>query len=225
MRWHYRRMFLLALFYQASLDIFARDIAKITRHASRFGGGRPTGRDRRDRSADQHEFDTPGFRNSLEPQRRRLMRFVNGLWFDEVTPQIQGIELFERMHKHLRLRMIYKEIKGEIEASDDYQRDHALATLSYVSTRATQGALTVAKIAAGFAIISLLLQFIDVLSLKAEIGASLFLLAEWSSKALIQLYRYIEWHPWSVLMPVLALLVLGAAVYRRKLSRLVAKRE
>lgn len=44
-----------------------------------------------------------------------FVRFTQGLWQDEVTPQIQGMELFDQWRKHLRLQPLYNEVRQELQ--------------------------------------------------------------------------------------------------------------
>lgn len=57
--------------------------------------------------ADQREF--------VETFYAHFVRFTQGLWQDEVTPQIQGMELFEQWRKNLRLQPLYDEVRQELQ--------------------------------------------------------------------------------------------------------------
>lgn len=72
---------------------------------------------------------------------RRYIRFVNRIYFREVTAQVQGIELYERLHKQSRLR-------ESVESLDDELRElNAFVQQVYEQQRITQEQekLTLAK--------------------------------------------------------------------------------
>ncbi|GEM_PF-6837925 len=168
----YRRMFLLAFFYQTALESFSRDIAQLTR--------------------DIPLDDLARFNRKLKPLRQKFIRFANGLWFDEVTPQIQGIELFAMMRERLRLRDIYEEIKEEIEVSDDYMREQALTELSQRTAKLTGIASRVAIGALALALVALCMQFIDVFEPKWLWARDLVgREAEWMHRAVNRLTHHV----------------------------------
>lgn len=57
--------------------------------------------------ADQRQF--------VETFYAHFVRFTQRLWHDEVTPQIQGMELFDQWRKHLRLQPLYDEVRQELQ--------------------------------------------------------------------------------------------------------------
>lgn len=92
----YQRMTLQALFYQASLRRYAREISAASSHLS----GRSA------RAAFQclhHEFIT----------------FVNRYWFHDLSSQLQGREIYARMAHSLGLKREYDLIKDELERADE----------------------------------------------------------------------------------------------------------
>lgn len=91
----YRRMMLIATVYAATLNRFALRIAEL----SRSEGG-PSDKDIRD-------------------LRRRFVRFANGLWFENVSSQLQGRELFARIRDASPITAEYEEVKAEIERTDE----------------------------------------------------------------------------------------------------------
>ena len=50
--------------------------------------------------------------------RKRMTTFANGVWFENLTPQIQGQELFELILQRLPVRRQYGELTAEIERFD-----------------------------------------------------------------------------------------------------------
>ncbi|MFW5879405.1 MAG: CorA family divalent cation transporter [bacterium] len=51
-----------------------------------------------------------------------VIHFVNRLWFSEVTPQEQGIEMYELGHKVMNLKAHLRDLKSEIQELYDYAR-------------------------------------------------------------------------------------------------------
>jgi hypothetical protein len=46
---------------------------------------------------------------------REFIEFTQVYWFDEVSPQLQGIELFTQWQKHLRSRALFDEVRQELQ--------------------------------------------------------------------------------------------------------------
>lgn len=53
---------------------------------------------------------------------KRYIRFVNGIYFREVTAQVQGIELYEKLQRQSRLPMLVDSLKDEIHELHNYVR-------------------------------------------------------------------------------------------------------
>lgn len=94
----YLRMFLLTVFYTAILQRFARQL-----------GGE---------AADPGNFARADDTRRL---RRKYLQFANRLWFDTVTSEIQGVELFDLMRQQSWIGRENEQIKEEVEISDAYQ--------------------------------------------------------------------------------------------------------
>jgi hypothetical protein len=92
----YHRMVLIALFYSAALNRFAHEVGRLSR---------------------QQDLEPAG--EKIRTLRKRFVRFANGLWFETVTSQLQGRDLFERIRKALPIAADYAELKVEIERTDD----------------------------------------------------------------------------------------------------------
>lgn len=90
----YRRLFLIALLYAATLNRFAQDASEASLHPI------PEQRQR--------------FRRLLTA----FVRFANGLWFETVSSQVQGQELFALIREAQPIRADYAEVKAEIERTD-----------------------------------------------------------------------------------------------------------
>lgn len=91
----YRRMMLIATFYAAALNGFALETAELSRRRGGLQGG---------------EF---------RELRQRFVRFANGLWFENVTSQLQGRELFARIRDAAPIAEEYAELKAKIDRTDE----------------------------------------------------------------------------------------------------------
>jgi len=72
---------------------------------------------------------------------RQYIRFVNKIYFREVTPQEQGIELYDLLQKHMRLDRDVKDLHQEIQEVNQYamqvkedKRNQILQELTYLAT-------------------------------------------------------------------------------------------
>ncbi len=72
---------------------------------------------------------------------RQYIRFVNKIYFREVTPQEQGIELYDLLQKHMRLDRDVKDLHQEIQEVNQYamqvkedRRNQSLEKLTYLAT-------------------------------------------------------------------------------------------
>ncbi|SEH08758.1 hypothetical protein [Candidatus Venteria ishoeyi] len=95
----YGRMFMLALFYQATLQHYNRHITCATVALS-----------------EQKNLD------SFRELRKGFIQFTNNYWFREVTSQVQGIEIFDLQTRALDLNTEYELIKDEMERADEYNQ-------------------------------------------------------------------------------------------------------
>lgn len=98
--YHYERMLILALFYQASLRLYANRISEATNNLATDAGH--TARDR------------------FQELRQEFIRFTNHFWFHEITSQPQGKEIFRRQQEALDLQREYDFIKDEMERADEF---------------------------------------------------------------------------------------------------------
>lgn len=98
----YGHMLVVGLFYQASLRYFAKKVSIATKKLAS---------ENTDHQQAQKEF---------RDLRKEFIVFTNDYWFRDVTDQIQGIEIFEKQTKSLRLIEEYALIKDEMERADEY---------------------------------------------------------------------------------------------------------
>lgn len=86
----YRRMFILILFYGANLSTYARQLTL----------------------ADIDDDEDAYF-----DLRERYSRFLNKLWFETISTQIQGVELFQLMRRQSSVAAEFRQIEHQIETS------------------------------------------------------------------------------------------------------------
>ncbi len=98
----YGHMLVVGLFYQASLRYFAKKVSIATKKLAS---------ENTDHQQAQKEF---------RDLRKEFIIFTNDYWFRDITDQIQGIEIFEKQTKSLRLNEEYILIKDEMERADEY---------------------------------------------------------------------------------------------------------
>jgi hypothetical protein len=89
-------------------------------------------------------------RQAVQQFYDHFVEFTQTYWFDEISPQQQGRELFQLWRKHLRVQELYDEVRQELKDLVDYTEMRASATLN-------QRVL-------GFAFLSILLACIAVLA-------------------------------------------------------------
>lgn len=93
----YKRLFLIALLYEATLHVFSRKMADLAR-----GDGHPSDKE-------------------VRKLRQKFTTFANGLWFDTVSSQIQGDELFKLIREQMPIKEAYDALKNDIERTDELQ--------------------------------------------------------------------------------------------------------
>lgn len=97
--YNYQYMLILALFYRASLNHYSRRINDATIRMT--GNG------------------THGFED-FQQIRSEFIRFTNVYWFQDVSSQLQGREIWELQVKGLKLQKEYNFINEEIQAADQF---------------------------------------------------------------------------------------------------------
>lgn len=97
----YVPMAIMAHFQKAALLVTARKLADLTPYRADGGLAPP----------DPSKFDT---------LKRHFMAFTQTYWFDEITPQEQGIELYDLYRRHLRLQAHYDANRQAIQDIVEY---------------------------------------------------------------------------------------------------------
>lgn len=94
----YERMLILSLFYKASMQHYERKVSSATR--TLLGP---------DNSADE-----------FRKMRGEFVKFSNLYWFETITEQVQGKEIFELQTNGLKIKQSYEYVKEQISWADDY---------------------------------------------------------------------------------------------------------
>lgn len=81
--------------------------------------------------------------------------FTQWYWFDEITPQEQGQELFAMWRRELRLQELFDEVRQELGDIVDLQNANKQVELARRSTELTRIALPFAVVSLGIALLSL----------------------------------------------------------------------
>ncbi len=105
MRRHYGQMAALLLAQRASILRFSDEVTRISR--------RIKGLSRLKGSA--YRESVKNIQRDVEPLHADYIRFVNRMWFTEVTPQEQGIEMYNKATETMHLKADMAELKGEIK--------------------------------------------------------------------------------------------------------------
>ncbi|EJL6671958.1 hypothetical protein NMS64_001695 [Vibrio cholerae] len=103
--YNYQNMLLLALFYRESLHDFREQIAELSQHI---------------------ETASPSV---FEPVRQEFIRFTNLSWFQELSSQIQGKEIYQKILQGLDIKKEYEFLEKEIAVT--HQHFQAVATETF----------------------------------------------------------------------------------------------
>jgi hypothetical protein len=96
MKTMYYQMALIVLFQRAMLINFSQRIKDLTKYFK------------------QGEKLNPNLREKADLLHGNFIKFTNEYWFTEVTPQEQGIEMYNQCTELLELDYLYGKVKGEI---------------------------------------------------------------------------------------------------------------
>jgi hypothetical protein len=95
----YLRMALLAHLQKAALTVIITKLAELS-------------------SRDYDQAAPPDFGNKkqqIDLLYREFIEFTQVYWFDEVSPQLQGVELFNMWQKHLYTRELYTNVRQQLQ--------------------------------------------------------------------------------------------------------------
>lgn len=180
----YHRLFLLTLFYAAVLHTFARRISDLT-----------------------PGLDNPDTRAEFRALCKRFTVFTNMAWFDVVSPQLQGVELFSLMRGRSPIDRLYKNIRSEIERSDELLAGIDREKAEKRQTRRNARANTITTILAAVAVMLALLPITEDI-LKPPLERMLGVLAGW-----------LNFPPPAIVLILYALLIGGTIVAVKFLLR------
>ncbi len=120
----YVPMAIIAHFQKAALLVAARRLADLSAY---------------DKNGAPKEWETEKFQK-LQDQ---FIAFTQTYWFDEVTPQEQGIELFQMWRRELRLQAIYDETRQEVQDIVESLNSKQATELNRSASRVTWGGLII----------------------------------------------------------------------------------
>lgn len=119
----YYRMASLVLAQRALSLYYSREISEISR------------------DLDENKLTNKELRARVNTLNRDYLRFVNNVYFREITPQDQGIELYDLMQKQMNIERDEKGLSTEVEQlyhyvtmANDEQRNNEAERLSIIAT-------------------------------------------------------------------------------------------
>lgn len=95
----YSRMVELVLVQRASMLRFSGEVTKVSKLSNK---------------------ETGAISNRISSLYKEYIRFVNQIYFREVTAQDQGIELYELLHDNLKMEEYIKDLEGEVGELHQY---------------------------------------------------------------------------------------------------------
>lgn len=114
----YRRLWLVAQYYSAVFCKFSRSITQLSRQRLEL--------EARDGPREKDPAAWDALVTHTHDERVRFLGFANALWFETISSQMQGGDLFTLMTRRLRLREQYVEIRAELDRTDALESgDHA----------------------------------------------------------------------------------------------------
>jgi len=152
----YNRMLVQALFYQASLRYYDKEICNET-----------------------DEILKENTLSKIRQQRKEFIRFTNQYWFHNLTEQLQGKEIFRLQQEALELQAHYDIIKDELERTDEYLHTEHEIRVSEISTLFTRWGLVIAFVALYYAALPMIFDYS-----KEMQGVSLWKLLEYQMVSL-----------------------------------------
>lgn len=106
MRRHYAQMAVILLAQRASILKFSNEVAKISQNINLIS----------EKNFSNNSYrDFADIEKQVEMLHAEYIRFVNCLWFTEVTPQEQGIEMYQMAVDIMHLKSDMEDLKREIK--------------------------------------------------------------------------------------------------------------
>ena len=113
---HYFQMVMLSLIQRAYLVNFSNEVARISRHLNN----------------DNNLFGKNVSEISI--LYRQYIKFVNRIFFREITPQEQGIELYDKLQEHMRIREEVKDLDQQINELNTYAETQQQNRLTLIAS-------------------------------------------------------------------------------------------
>jgi hypothetical protein len=102
-RRHYFQLALIASFQKTALLTLSERLADALREA---------------------DADPARFHEAAEAIEQDVLRFTHRYWFEDISAQIQGQELFDRFREHLRTRALYEQVTREVHQANQVAVAH-----------------------------------------------------------------------------------------------------
>lgn len=151
MRQHYAYMAMILLAQRASILRFSEKVSHISSEIKRLEP------DQKNNEREQRKVAL-----NVSSIHAAYIRFVNRLWFTEITPQEQGIEMYEKAVKTMRLKDDMSDLRNEIKELYEF-------TSNFIEKQTSQKMNTLTILGAIFLPIMMLtgffgmnLQFVDI---------------------------------------------------------------
>lgn len=121
----YRRLFLIGHLYRCIFHKFSRTISTLSQQKLRSLEG--AGQLSQKTGVNFTQISADDFYDRAHDIKVRFLGFANALWFDQVSSQMQAIDLFTKLTERLQLKAQYEEMMSEIERTDAIEADHKQA--------------------------------------------------------------------------------------------------
>lgn len=96
------------------------------------------------------EYDQPKTHERLKRFYAEFLEFTQVYWFDEVSPQSQGVELFEMWQRELRSKGLYEEVRQELKDLVEYMNAQAEQQQAAQAQRLAEEAIKQTRVAEAF---------------------------------------------------------------------------
>lgn len=119
----------------------------------------------------------------------KFVEFTQNYWFDEISPQQQGVELFDMWRKHLNTQKLYDEIHQELKDLVDYSELRATEELNDILTFLTVAGIIFAIVSLYIAVYSMEESYHDCWSMVVTILSLVTIIAFFYRK---QIYSFFQ---------------------------------
>ena len=144
----YARMGLVAHFHKAAL---LGALARLSALAWRDPDG-------------AQSYDKPETHERLQRFYAEFLEFTQVYWFDEVSPQAQGVELFAMWQRELRTPGLYEEVRQELKDLVEYMNAQAAQRQANEAHRLAEAAIKQTQVAEDFTRVAVVLGVVGVMA-------------------------------------------------------------